>query len=413
MRYKEGFAVDLVERLLDDVRPHSVLDPFSGVGTAPIVASGKGLQATGIEITPVAMLAAKAIVLAANELSSVNFRKTAKHLAQHVRCVGEASLEYAYPHVKITEAAFPSETESAIARAREFISTTEDSSMRTMLNLACLSILESVSYTRKDGQYLRWDHRSGKNTRGQMRKKEIPRFVDALYVRTEQMLEDIDRVKQLYEGNSPDFIEGSSLSRLRKLPNESFDMVMTSPPYANRYDYTRTYALELAWMGYSEDDIKALRQTMLSATVENKSKRQWLTDLYEGEPLLIKAIDMYECQAAVQEALTPLRDSSSELNNPQIVRMIEGYFLEMAVIIAELARIVHPGGVVAMVNDNVQYHGEEIPVDLILSDFAEQCGFTCKYIWTIPRMKGNSSQQMSRFGRRELRKCVYWWVRDG
>ena len=28
-----------------------------------------------------------------------------------------------------------------------------------------------------------------------------------------------------------------------------------------------------------------------------------------------------------------------------------------------------------MVNDNVQYHGEEIPVDLILSDFAEQSGF--------------------------------------
>ena len=28
-----------------------------------------------------------------------------------------------------------------------------------------------------------------------------------------------------------------------------------------------------------------------------------------------------------------------------------------------------------MVNDNVQYHGEEVPVDLILSDFAEQSGF--------------------------------------
>ena len=30
-----------------------------------------------------------------------------------------------------------------------------------------------------------------------------------------------------------------------------------------------------------------------------------------------------------------------------------------------------------MVNDNVQYHGEEVPVDLILSDYAEQSGFTC------------------------------------
>ena len=86
----------------------------------------------------------------------------------------------------------------------------------------------------------------------------------------------------------------------------------------------------------------------------------------------------------------------------------------MAVIVAELGRIVRPGGAVVMVNDNVQYHGEEIPVDLILSDFAEQSGFACEKVWVLPRGKGNSSQQMRRFGRRELRKCVYRWRRvDG
>ena len=83
----------------------------------------------------------------------------------------------------------------------------------------------------------------------------------------------------------------------------------------------------------------------------------------------------------------------------------------MAVIIAELGRIVRPGGTVVMVNDNVQYHGEEVPVDLILSDYAERSGFVCENIWALPRGKGNSSQQMGRFGRRELRKCVYKWVR--
>ena len=91
--------------------------------------------------------------------------------------------------------------------------------------------------------------------------------------------------------------------------------------------------------------------------------------------------------------------------------MLEGYFLEMAVIIAELGRIVRPGGTVIMVNDNVQYHGEELPVDFILSDFAEESGFTCEHIWALPRGKGNASQQMGRFGRREQRKCVYRWVR--
>ena len=50
-----------------------------------------------------------------------------------------------------------------------------------------------------------------------------------------------------------------------------FDAVVTSPPYANRYDYTRTYALELAYLGYNSESLKKLRQTLLSATVENKS----------------------------------------------------------------------------------------------------------------------------------------------
>ena len=67
-----------------------------------------------------------------------------------------------------------------------------------------------------------------------------------------------------------------------------------------------------------------------------------------------------------------------------------------------------------MVADNVRYHGEEAPVDLILSDFAEQAGFRCEAIWTLNRGKGNSSQQMGRFGRQELRKCIYHWVKaDG
>lgn len=61
-----------------------------------------------------------------------------------------------------------------------------------------------------------------------------------------------------------------------------------------------------------------------------------------------------------------------------------------------------------MVNDNVQYAGEEIPVDLILSNVAEAFGLTTRCIWTVGR-KGNSSQQMGTHGRSELRKCIYIW----
>ena len=223
----------------------------------------------------------------------------------------------------------------------------------------------------------------------------------------------MESLKDSYGGGSAKLITGSSLERLRRLPSASYDMVITSPPYANRYDYTRTYALELAWLGYGQDAFVVMRQSMLSATVENRSKRDWLQEAYGDSELVRTAFETYKSQGAIHEILSILRQRSKELGNPHVIRLLEGYFLEMAVVIAELGRIVKPGGSVIMINDNVQYHGEEVSVDLILSDYAERSGFACKQIWALPKGKGNASQQMGRFGRRELRKCVYYWERVG
>ena len=68
MKYKEGFSRALVEQLIAEVRPESVLDPFSGIGTTPLIAAGRGLRAAGIEIIPVGVLVGNAIAHAANGL---------------------------------------------------------------------------------------------------------------------------------------------------------------------------------------------------------------------------------------------------------------------------------------------------------------------------------------------------------
>ena len=81
-------------------------------------------------------------------------------------------------------------------------------------------------------------------------------------------------------------------------------------------------------------------------------------------------------------------------------------------VIAGLSRAVKPGGEVFLVNDNVRYHGVSVPVDLVLSELAERMGFRCESIRVLPVGKGNSSQQMGKFGREEVRKCVYHWVRE-
>ena len=412
MKYKEGFSQSLVESVLDEFRPTAVLDPFAGIGTAPLVAAGRGMRATGVEIMPVGALVGKGIAQAANGLLQEKFEKSGKELLDALKSQEDSPREYEFRHVRITESAFPEETEKSIAKARHFIANISDPVTRSLLDLACMTILEEVSYTRKDGQYLRWDYRSGRTLRSKVDKGAILSFDRALGSRMYEMLQDIEPLKHNYGGGYPELITGSSLELLRNMPCANFDMALTSPPYANRYDYTRTYALELAWLGYEQDDFLELRQSMLSATVENRSKREWLKNIYGNDSeILNNAFRMYDEQEAVHEALTILRDHKGELGNRHVIRLIEGYFLEMAVIVAELGRIMSPSGVAIIVNDNVQYHGEEIPVDMILSDFAEQSGFRCEKIWTLPRGKGNSSQQMRRFGRKEMRKCVYQWVR--
>ena len=410
MKYKEGFSKALVERFIEEKSPSDLLDPFSGLGTAPLVASGKGVKATGIEIMPVGVLAATGIAHAANGLDKEKFQAVGADLLRRVSCQKKAGSSYRFPHVGITEKAFPEKTEQNIAKAREFIDQVDDSPMRDMLNLACMSILESVSFTRKDGQYLRWDYRSGRTLRSHVDLGEIQDFSDALENRLREMEDDIDEVKNTFGSRYPRFLSGSCLELLRGLPDASVDLIVTSPPYANRYDYTRTYALELAWLGLDKAGFSDLRQKMLTATVENKSKLEWLASLYEDGLDSTKA--MYDSQGALNEIVGILNDNRENLSNQNIIRLVEGYFFEMAVVVSEMSRILRSGGEVIMVNDNVQYHGEEIPVDFILSDFAEKSGMVCKNIWALPRGKGNSSQQMAIYGRREIRKCVYEWVRE-
>ena len=181
---------------------------------------------------------------------------------------------------------------------------------------------------------------------------------------------------------------------------------MTSPPYCNRYDYTRTYALELALLGVSEERLIELRQEMLSCTVENRAK-----NLLSINPQWQTAVAAADDQRLLQAILKYLEDQKArgELNNDGIPRMVRGYFYEMACVIAECLRVLKHGATLFMINDNVRYAGASISVDLILSDIAKRIGFDVKTILVLPTGKGNSSQQMGEHGREPLRKCVYIW----
>lgn len=425
-KYREGFSESLVAYLLRELHPTPgvLLDPFAGSGSALFAGRSLGWKSQGIEVLPVGIYAMQARI-AAERVNADAFYKAVQRLAEinFTEYLGE---DYALHHIAITKGAFPPDQEAQLTGYIGYChSEILDQDVRNLLLYAAFCILEDISFTRKDGQYLRWDARSGRSQGKRLfNKGRILSFREAINCKLQQISTDLgiqpaqQKLFPTESANGPlpniQLHEGSCLTILPTMPAKSIDFVLTSPPYANRYDYTRTYALELVYLGADAEQVKNLRQAMLSCTVENREKRAQLAAYYQqiGRSHEFDTIErVFTNQAALQEVLAILDAARhrGELNNDNIARLVRNYFYEMCFVISEFARLLRPGGVVAMVNDNVRYHGEEVPVDLILSDFAYSFGLSTRHIWTLGRGKGNSSQQMGSHGRAELRKCVYVW----
>lgn len=413
-KYKEGFSAELIHYLFDqyNVKNGNVLDPFAGAGTALFASKEQGYNTYGIELLPIGQEIIKTRKLVENGIKKDTITRIEEW--SNKKYWKNSKEEKSFIELRITRGAYPKETDKAI-RQYLYVIDKEVPQVKQILLFALLCVLESVSYTRKDGQYLRWDYRSGR-TCGEKAfdKGEIQSFDNAMTLKLKEILSDLSSWKiqtdlfksQKHNQGSIFLYESSCLDQLPKLQTDFFTTIMTSPPYCNRYDYTRTYALELALLGINEENLRILRQKMLSSTVENKEK-----DLLTVNPAWEMPLTVAKDQKLLQEILTYLQylKEQDQLNNDGILRMVKGYFYEMSCVIYECSRILHRGGYFFMVNDNVKYAGIGIPVDLILSDLASCFGFEVKNILVLPQGKGNSSQQMGQHGREVLRKCVYVW----
>jgi DNA modification methylase len=413
-KFKEAFSASLVEYLLNryQVADGAVLDPFAGIGTTLFAAAGIGLDADGIELLPIGQeVITGRLQIKGHGLSEDDCQIIKRWIEQHP-WRDTPSLNR-LPVLRITDGAYSHDTTRIIEQYICAMSQTSES-IQAVLKLGLLSILESVSYTRKDGQYLRWDARSGRQQGTKpFDKGPILTFDKAIGAKLHEILRDVSTNEvsdTLFPSVSSQgnvrLLKGSVLDVLPTLLPNHYSAIVTSPPYCNRYDYTRTYALELALLGINEQGLSALRQKMLSCTVENREK-----DLLKINPNWQPAITAANRQDLLQTILQYLEEQKAQgkLNNNGIPRMIRGYFYEMACVIFECARVLKSNAPMYMVNDNVRYAGASISVDLILSDIAEQLGFHTEKIMVLPNGKGNSSQQMGRHGREVLRKCVYVW----
>lgn len=404
------------------------MDPFMGSGTTALVCQMRGINSIGYDILPISAISINAKAAA--------FRYDLSELKKMIDGIKVLNVPHKYhgctDYITITQDAYPESNEKFLKYIAEWIlkmGFSEDA--QNLLKLCIINSLERCSYTSKSGQYLSWDFRSKKvqganRKRAQKGQKLLPpkkvraAILDSKETILDELLHVVSDIEIIQnsghesEKTHIEFIPNSALYELPKLADNILAGVITSPPYCNRYDYTRTYALELVYLGLGEKEIKDMRQSLLSCTVENHSKLDELRTYYASINQTGRFDSIYnvilenEAFTEIMNALNK-RKANGDLNNNGVIRMVEGYFTELAFIYAELYRVCKTGAMVAFVNDNVRYGGEVIPVDFLSSSFAEQFGFHVKTIYTLKQQKGNSSQQMAKFGRVALRKGITIW----
>ncbi|MEG2410139.1 MAG: DNA methyltransferase [Erysipelotrichaceae bacterium] len=367
-RYKEGFSVDLVKHLIEEYNSNkdgTILDPFLGGGSTIIAANMMNLKGVGFEVNPFShFLASCKLKNYSLEVVKEFLNKSGEILAaENILC------NFDYPKLSFSEKVFNDDVSNYFMSFREKILTDKynNPEVRELMLLGWLSCLEEVSNYRKAGNGLK------KRKYVKPRKMGITEAKKILEKQYLQMLEDIKTETVNFSAN---VINDSSLNLCKYIGDESISGIVFSPPYANCFDYTEIYKLEL-WFGEFVKEYKDLKEL----------RKQSLRSHLNGD--LNKDIEIKTTQS-----LTALinKVKTKELWDKKIPKMLECYFSDMFNVIDNCFKVLEKKGFCCIVVGNSSYGDVIFPTDLILAEYAQSIGFKVDKI-EIDRFIITSSQQ--------------------
>lgn len=154
------------------------------------------------------------------------------------------------------------------------------------------------------------------------------------------------------------------------LEPESVDAIITSPPYPNEKDYTRTTRLESVLLGFinSKEELRVLKKRLVRSNTRGIYKAddddQWVADF----PEIQRIADEIE-----KRRIELGKDSGFERLYPRATKL---YFGGMAKHLSDLRKILHPGAQLAyVVGDQASYLRVMIRTGQILGDIAKKLGY--------------------------------------
>jgi tRNA G10 N-methylase Trm11 len=389
-QYTQGYSAELVKELCNELKIGTndlVFDPFAGCGTTLLSCQQLGIPAVGSEISPVMAWVAEGKITKwdHDELKELiqNLKKPNCRVKDRNSKLGKSVfsdyLTKAYSLNILNQLEIYSESISKMKI---------DKKQKQFLLFGLIAILEDVSQIRKHGSHYRYllkDENIGLQKLNIAVVDPESDIWEIFLGKLMQMLDDVKNFQNDKHCRSEVMIEDA---RHTSLEANSVSAVITSPPYLNRNNYIAQQKAELAVLNMisSKDQYKKLVNSTFRSHTEGKLDGELNPQLDEVQTLL-NAIKL------------------TKQNNPKIPHMISGYFDDITTTLAEIDRVLKPGGVCALVVGNTRWGGVVVPVDHLLMLIAEEKGFIPEKI-IVTRLKGNSPQQMKQFGRIAVRESI-------
>lgn len=354
---------------------HRVLDPFCGTGTTLVECKKLGVPCAGLEITPMSHFASSV---------KTDWDTDPDGLVAHAESVAEAAL------VSSSKADMGgSPVVHVMQHEGRLLRTLDPDRMKLLLTNSIspvplhktLVLLDFIS-SHRDERYYRYEllalARTAVQTASNLnfgpevgvgRPKWDAPVVEAWVSAVRAMARDLRAVGERSTVRA-DVYRADAREILSTLEPRSIDAVLTSPPYPNEKDYTRTTRLESVLLGLINS--KAELQVLKRRLVRSNTRSVYKDD--DDDTWVAQHPEIQRIAEAIEARRIELGKTSGF--ERMYARVTKLYFGGMARHLADLRGALRPGAQLAyVVGDQASYLRVMIRTGKILADIAQSLGY--------------------------------------